>query len=88
MGMRFVTDIQRRDGEENGIACLASAFTAAEIGEMLKTENLPQWQDDFQRWTASFNNRRIVEEADTEADARAKMLVYLLENGITKSATV
>lgn len=68
----------------------ASAFTVAELGEILKkhgnfisgygldTEkeyyctrvSLPE----FEIWSENFV------EADTEADARAKMLVYLLEN--------
>ena len=64
----------------------AAAFTVAELGEMLKTQNLPHWQEDFERWTASSHNRRIAEETGTEADARAKMLVYLLEKNLFSSS--
>jgi uncharacterized protein YaeQ len=60
-----------------------AAFTVAELGELLTKANY-NWQ------TAKFKNGRwfiadyVAElpnaEADTEADARGKMLVYLLEN--------
>lgn len=60
-----------------------SAFTVAELGEMLprrygtfKTNNNTfECFDDFQ-----FNGGDCIFHADTEADARAKMLIYLLEN--------
>lgn len=74
---------------------LYSAFTVAELGEMFpKVENLVtmffengRCQIAFQgnvendegiatRWGAAGQSI----EADTEADARAKMLIYLLEN--------
>jgi hypothetical protein len=68
-----------------------SAFTVAELGEMLRGGN---WQvykpflagDDswmFQyRWREGKGSKKKHETitAGTEADARAKMLVYLLEN--------
>lgn len=79
----------------NGEMC--AAFTVAELGEMLpKNENILTMhftnghtqiaiQGDIQleeglatRWGAA--SKCI--EADTEADARAKMLIYLLENKI------
>lgn len=59
-----------------------SAFTVAELGEMLP-KNLP-WTSItgyLQRsWSCEITNHR--EGADTEADARAKMLIYLLENNL------
>src|SRR6476661_11156241 len=58
-----------------------SAFTVAELGEMLGRDYFPQWQPDFNRWTASYNSSRVVEQdGGTEAEARSKMLIYLLEN--------
>lgn len=62
-----------------------SAYTVAELGEMLpkgcfttKTES-----DEFP-WRCEYKGGYgvIASGADTEADARAKMLVYLLENNL------
>ncbi len=65
----------------------ACAFTVAELGEML-----PQGAATFQR--SQTNEYRCVPprelqglpsvNGDTEADARAKMLVYLIEMGLPK----
>lgn len=58
-----------------------SAFTVAELGEML-----PQFAaGKFNRgnsffWKIEIPNFSITIESETEADARAKMLIYLLEN--------
>lgn len=64
-----------------------SAFTVAELGEMLRIDNSmlahptsigcywgKKWC--FYEWG------KLLAKADTEADARAKMLIYLLENKI------
>ena len=72
-----------------------SAFTVAELGEMLpvrnyngeQTEDLANWStfksDDkwicHLSWRYTRTNAEHI-EADTEADVRAKMLIYLLEN--------
>ena len=69
-----------------------AAFTVAELGEILPP-TIDGKYNDKTRW---FNSRKtskacvwyenarpneeIMTEADTEADARAKMLVYLIEN--------
>ena len=60
-----------------------SAFTVAELGEML-----PEEVDTFKgnnewRWECSFhsgNDYHSKSGAHTESDARAKMLIYLIEN--------
>lgn len=67
-----------------------SAFTVAELGEMLpwmvcKTPPFLylRCEKDHHGWVVQyqFMNEEPFEEAeDTEADARAKMLLYLLEN--------
>lgn len=63
-----------------------SAFTVAELGEMLpKIENLvSQFFDNghcqIALMSEGYQAASIGIEADTEADARAKMLIYLLEN--------
>jgi hypothetical protein len=77
---------------------IASAFTVAELGEIMKnldgiyiTSNFDS--DEGLVWVCQINywrNERTIgqtESADTEADARAKMLCYLLKNKlITLSA--
>lgn len=59
-----------------------SAFTVAELGEMLKnTKNyIPKYYD--YKWRCTIRKTSFSEE--TESDARAKMLIYLLENNILK----
>lgn len=71
-----------------------SAFTVAELGEMLRdVEDERQslgfsfpaywWQRkkwEWKSWTDEPENTTV--SADTEAEARAKMLIYLLENGL------
>lgn len=64
-----------------------SAFTAGELGELL-----PEWfnswreeeQKDDEKWFCWEDAKRTekieMQQAPTEADARGKMLIYLLEN--------
>lgn len=64
-----------------------SAFTVAELGEMLpeyaNVNGMQTWFCDKEngKWRCGFRyNINTVQKADTESDARAKMLIYLLEN--------
>jgi len=61
-----------------------SAFTVAELGEMLKKykafkngdiSELPKYDQILDVWVGF-----MAETSNTEADARAKMLIYLIEN--------
>ena len=76
---------------------LASAFTVAELGEMLprilfrqkRTYELAlgkKLRNDNEEWSCRYecesNGGYVQQVADTEADARAKMLIYLLENNL------
>jgi hypothetical protein len=64
-----------------------SAFTTAELGERLPTHfhttKTEGWE--FGDSMCTLEGVEHQEVADTEADARAKMLVYLLENAKLKS---
>jgi hypothetical protein len=64
-----------KEGRKEGY----SAFTVAELGEMLPKQ-FGTTKDHQDRWYVY--NRIGYEEqyADTEANARAKMLIYLIEN--------
>lgn len=73
-----------------------AAFTVAELGEMLKDVYFSKWETVWDsvgdNWrgslnTGTTNSGQLIHhwvDADTEADARAKCLIYLLENGLIK----
>lgn len=77
-----------------------SAFTCSELGEILPAilysnkESLPDavfetLKNEQNRWLASYFIKhstppKIAIIDDTEVDARAKMLIHLLENGLIK----
>lgn len=61
-----------------------SAFTVAELGEMLKEGLYKSWRQTTGLWACSYvllsnNDKEILEYGKTEADARAKMLIYLIK---------
>lgn len=61
-----------------------SAYTVAELGEILSSYRqgiMPSWNANFDHgWYFKGHGYTIHE--NTEADARAKMLIYLLENNL------
>ena len=71
-----------------------SAFTVAELGEMLpitvhttKFEQGYHWQSHYEVLKGDLSGKMEYvhfEAADTEADARAKMLIYLIEKKLIK----
>ncbi|MCK4576855.1 hypothetical protein KAU34_10635 [candidate division WOR-3 bacterium] len=67
-----------------------SAFTVAELGEMLPNDFMSYKKDD-DMWLCckhhpeiGKDNEMIMEFAEIEADARAKMLIYLIESKLIK----
>lgn len=61
--------------------CLGAAFSVAELGEMLPDD----WLHTSRHGSCWYCPRRPKEtEADTEANARATMLIYAIEKGIVK----
>ena len=67
---------------------ICSAFTVAELGEMLpsgfnsgRADSIAPKELPAIWWCRTYNNERE-EIADTEANARAKMLIYLIENNL------
>lgn len=66
-----------------------SAFTVAELGEMLPRGAFSVFNISSNRWDCEYQaptiiRPRIWDKGNTEADARAKMLVYLIEQGLVK----
>jgi len=63
-----------------------SAFTVAELGEMLNEEiTCISFTSTFGEWIAAEYSSGCYyndQEADTEADARAKLLIFYIEEGI------
>lgn len=63
-----------------------SAFTVAELGEMFNRQGVGGFRsallgkDGWICFATTVKSGEHNERADTEADARAKMLIYLLEN--------
>lgn len=73
-------------GWDNGRDSIASAFTCAELGEMLP-RNMVKTLKWFNNWyceafkdVAEHTGPIVRKVAKTEAEARAKCLIYLLEN--------
>lgn len=74
----------RKKGSENNDGFLFSAFTVAELGEMLPEKVC--WRGYVncnKKWSFQFEEFKA--EDKTEANARAKMLIYLIENNLTKA---
>ena len=73
----------RREFSKSSVYTNCSAFTVAELGEMLLNScrfSISGKENGL--WIV--NNLEKSISADTEADCRAKMLIYLLENGLIK----
>lgn len=60
---------------------ICSAFTVAELGEILEGDiKRISYSDHFRSWRLYYDIGKEEHLKGTEADARAKMLIYLLEN--------
>ncbi len=71
--------------KENIYLINISAYTVAELGEMLKEimSNISEfWQSNGKLCIGYEIVNPVYLYADTEADARAKMLIYLAENNL------
>lgn len=75
IGMGFNSDVI--DGK---MVWNVSAFTVAELGKMLPDQYIStQVRNSYYCWELYKSPQHIV-NGDTEANARAKMLIYILEN--------
>lgn len=93
---RLLSDFYERYVDKGG-ECYC-AFTVAELGELMKNYDEDMFvsynfdNDESFEWIAQINRWSDItfvghtEHADTEANARAKMLVYLLENQLIQKA--
>lgn len=62
-----------------------SAFTVAELGEMLPVySSSEQHSNEWRAGIVKQGEKKLMGTATTEADARGLMLIYLLENGLLK----
>ncbi len=77
----YIVATNSRYGSGNGI--VASAFTVAELGEMLPYKEILKINKDNDKFY--FHDEKYLGHwANSEADARAAMLVYLIENNLIK----
>jgi len=60
-----------------------SAFTVAELGEMLLPD-IYSYKTPDGSWVCARKSPTYLVDAETEADARAKLLIYLIEQGLVK----
>lgn len=67
---------------------LISVFSVAELGEILPPHlQIDKYQSSKFLWSVTWSDMKgasHTEKADTEADARAKMLIHLIEEGVVK----
>lgn len=63
-----------------------SAYTVAELGEMLP-DGYSSWRSPYgtKGWECESGDEKTEAFGETEADARAAMLIYLAENGLIAS---
>lgn len=79
-----------KDHPDNQLDRIIAAFTVAELGEMLPTEVhggfIEYWKKYWEGGIKHMVSCKIIGtlSALTEADARAKLLIYLIEKGIVK----
>ena len=78
-----------QNGSRTDALAVYAAFTVAEMGEMLPIYN-QSWKDIKIGWLSGFNAGRkagtdvLTTSSKTEADARAKMLIHLISQGLVK----
>jgi len=67
-----------------------AAFTSAELGEMLPRECYTMLEPGIEMhvWHCGTDNEEVLFQADTEAQAKAELLIWLLEKGKLNPETV
>ena len=78
---QYHIEYQGEDGRGGEMIC--ATFTVAELGEMIVDSGKNGYLNEIYKtddWNFKDEKNRKYISADTEADARAKMLIYLVEN--------
>lgn len=79
----FRSKEERRIQKGGPVEIICSAFTVAELGDLLPDEFISTVRENKKyhiHGHYSANRESMTYPSDTEADARAKMLIYLLTN--------
>lgn len=87
-GEGYLQEHISRQNKEFLLSAVVSAFTVAELGTLLP--KITHYSQDTDGWILQCKHPRIfgtrkkyaTERADTEANVRAKVLIYLLENNL------
>lgn len=83
-GVKFIGQVHEVRGDFYQYA----AFTCAELGELLPL-HIDIYKTDHRTWIVVpnqyYERTGVCHEQNTEAEARARMLIYLIDNGIIKN---
>jgi hypothetical protein len=89
--LKYKNQIRESDLELSHPDDIFSTYTVGELGYFLEKENfLSSYSEEDVGWwcQSSLHNIYDIKEIDTEANARAKMAIYLAEKGLLDTKTL